>query len=89
MLGGMSFEERVRMHEIVKDDPKVYPEMRDKLLPIPEGFAKRLWRSPAEREKIQAEDRNLDVISQLSGGGAGGAPTSPSPATTPPPAPPL
>ena len=89
MLGGMSFEERVRMHEIVKDDPKVYPEMRDKLLPIPEGFAKRLWRSPAEREKIQAEDRNLDVISKLSGGGAGGAPTSPSPATTPPPAPPL
>ena len=87
MLGGMSFEERVRMHEVVKDDPNVYPEMRDKLLPIPEAFAKRLWRSPEEREKIQQEDRDLDVISQLGGGGAG-TPTQ-QPPTAPPPAPPI
>jgi len=85
MLGGMSFEERLRLHEAIKNDPNVYPEMRDKVLPFPESFARRLWRPAAQREATQEEDRNIEVINALSGGGASPPPTTP-PAL--PPAPP-
>ena len=86
MLGGMTFDERLRLHEAIKNDTNVHPEMRDKVLPFPESFAKRLWKSIEDREATQAEDRNVELINALRGGGASqqrspmAAPPAPSPA---------
>ena len=85
MLGGMTFEQRIRLHEVIRNDPNVHPEMRDKVLPFPEAFARRLWKSIEDREQTQAEDRNVELISALRGGGAAqpAEPTPPAPSPAP------
>lgn len=86
MLGGMSFDERLRLHEALKNDPNARPEMRDRIFPVPDGFARRLWKSTAERDTIQAENREMELLNSLQGG-AGGAGQAPTPPAGPPAAP--
>jgi len=67
MLGGMSFDERIRLYELMRGNSGFHPSEVARLLPIPEALLQRASRSREELEAIQAEDREMQLIQSLRG----------------------
>lgn len=67
MLGGMNFEERMRVHEALQDRDDVRPQEVNRYFPIPETGVKRVFKSKKEQEALQESRMNREALAQLSG----------------------
>jgi hypothetical protein len=77
MLGGMSFEERMRLWTDMRDRKDVRPKMVSLICPLPSAFLEKVFMSKEGMEKVQAEDRQIELLNAMqpqAGAGQGGAP---------------
>lgn len=67
MLGGMSFQERRTAWQDLQDRDDVRPAEVNRIYPLPESVIRRTFVQREKQEKLQQENRDVAVTSQLAG----------------------
>ena len=68
LLGDMDVDTRLRLWEAGKNNKDMRPSEHNRLFPVPESFAHRLFKAKKEQERLQREDRDIEMINAMSQG---------------------